>query len=115
MRKQRCGILGAIKCAPNRFALEEFGGVMTIEEFRAIGTGKDCISVEMPDEFLRYHIVKREKYEPKNPTVKELDGKFQEIAWAPGTNETLKLKRPQPLKRNTNNLETSLGITRKGS
>jgi hypothetical protein len=115
MRKQVCGVLTSIKCAPNRFALKEFGGEMTVEEFRAIGTGKDHVTVHMPDEFLRYQIVKRDKYEARGSTVKELDGKFQEIAWAPGTNETLKLKRPQPLKRDANNLETSLGITRKAA
>jgi hypothetical protein len=38
---------------------------------------------------------------------------MQEISSSVGSNETLRLKRTKPLKRDENNLEKTLGITRK--
>jgi hypothetical protein len=34
MRKKMYNQIGSVKAAPNRFKLKEFGGEMTIEEFR---------------------------------------------------------------------------------
>ena len=103
MRKKLYGVIGSIRCAPNRFDLKEFGGTLTIEEFRAgsvtdVGP-KNIIINEVPVEPLRIPM--------KNST------KLSEISNCSGTNEPLRLKRPKPLKRDENNLEKSLGIVRK--
>ena len=102
-----------VKCAPNRFSLKEFGGTLSIEEFRTVGNATGTI-VDMPDEFKRCQLVLRAKYEARATTTETLDTKFSEINNMTTNNETLKLKRPRLLKREStdNNLEKSLGITR---
>ena len=113
LRKKLCGTdysIG-IQCAPNRFALKVFGGELTIEEFRQFGSSERVIT-ELPDEFKKCQIVTRPKYESKALSA---ESKIQEITYSIGSNETLKLKRTKPLKRDSGNntLEKSLGITRK--
>ena len=108
MRKQMCHeCIKPIKSAPSRFVLKEFGGTMTIEEFRSFGDTTGQV-FSLPDEVHRL--------QPKD-TLKSANTtgttKMQDINNSVTTNETLKLKRPQPLKRDENNLEKSLGITRK--
>ena len=65
----------------------------------------------MPDELHRIQEVKI-RNEIKFSTLNEQE-KFQEISRSTSTNDTLKLKRQKPLKREENNLEKSMGITRK--
>ena len=100
--------------APSRYALKEFGGSMSIEEFRAHGDEGHFIMYPLPDEFV---MLPPEVLKPANETTKNsyinLDKKFSEISNSKTTNETLKLKRPKPLKRDEKNLETMLGIVRK--
>jgi hypothetical protein len=109
-RKKLCGTrysLG-VQCAPNRFALKMFGGDMSIEEFRSYGSGEKMI--HLPDEFKPCQILEKPKYEMKS-TPQET--KMQEIQNSTTSNETLKLKRTKPLKRDTGNtLEKSLGLKR---
>lgn len=113
MYKSVHGHLAAIKCAPNRYSLKEFGGTLSIEEFRNMTKNGTRVIVSMPDEVHHIQDVMM-KHEIKAPTECELDNKFQEISRInTSTNETLKIKRQKPLKRDANNLETSLGITRK--
>ncbi len=38
----------AVKCAPNRLALKQFGGHMTIDEFRSFGSSGKFLSVNFP-------------------------------------------------------------------
>ena len=103
MRKKLYGIVGDIKSAPNRYYLKEFGGPMTIEEFRK-GATKDDQRIPGNVEILEKPIINR---------VFNNSEKLAEISSSSGTNEQLKLKRPKPLKRDENNLEKFLGITRK--
>lgn len=103
MRKKMFGKLEPIRAAPNRFSLKQFGGTMTIEEFRA-GTQRDE-PFEKKQE-LRIEPVKSVVI--KNPENQE---KLAEIVNSTHTNEPLRLKRNKPLKRQHNTLENSLGIT----
>ena len=50
--------------------------------------------------------MKSKKYDTPCAIIKKMD----EIKSASGKNETLKLKRDKPLKRNQNNLESALGL-----
>lgn len=112
MRKKLYGKIGTIVRAPSRFSLKEFGGPLTIEEFRK------GITMDSGDQQTGL------TYEPqggevfvKQPTIAATSApyntKMAEISSSLGTNEPLRLKRPKPLKRDENNLEKTLGITRK--
>jgi hypothetical protein len=109
MYKAAHGNVTSIKCAPNRYALKVFGGKLSIEEFR-----KSCtrVIVNMPDHVHHIQDVVL-KNEIRSLSESEMNNKFQEISRTSTTNETLKIKRQKPLKRDVNNLETTLGITRK--
>jgi hypothetical protein len=111
--KQKYGHVDPIKCAPNKYALKEFGGTLSIEEFRKMTLTGPRVMVQMPDEVHNMQIVVRQDMKSAYISEKESDSKFQEITRTNTTNETLKIKRPKPLKRDTNNLETTLGIIRK--
>ena len=100
MRKKMYNQFGHVKPAPNRYLLKEFGGDMTIEEFRENQT-KD---VNEPN-----------KVDTK-PTINNVvpiisnTKKMDEIKNASSSNNALKLKRTKPLKRSHNNLESALGL-----
>jgi len=100
MRKKMYNQIGSVKCAPNRFKLREFGGDLTIEEFRENLT-KDRTDLK-PVETLP--VV--ENVIPIISNTKKMD----EIKNATTNNNALKLKRNKPLKRNHNNLESALGL-----
>ena len=106
MRKKMFNIIGPIITAPNRYNLKEFGGTMTIEEFRS-GITKD-VGLSATD------ISTSNKIEIKytQPGTAHFE-KMSQITDASNVNEPLRLKRTKPLKRNENNLEKTLGITRK--
>jgi hypothetical protein len=114
MHKLAIGKTELIKSAPHRYALQVFGGTLSIEEFRA-STHHNKILV-MPDETHKIQsvmdFVKPEsKMYAYNDNVG--DSKMDEIHKSSGKNETLKLKRNKPLKREeTSTLENSLGIKR---
>lgn len=106
------GHLGPIKSAPNRFALDVFGGELTIEQFR--NHGDSCrAKIVMPDEIKIFQQVEKPKYVEN---VKEVSTtKIYDINNSTVTGETMKLKRPKPLKRDENNLEKTMGIKKKSS
>ena len=114
MKKQMCkGAVTPIKAAPSRYSLKEFGGHMTIEEFRAYGDATGTV-VSLPDEMHKFQVAVKQKYETHaGQGALSSDQKMSDIHSMVATNETLKLKRPKPLKREVNNLEKSLGIIRK--
>ena len=103
MRKKLYGIVGDIKSAPSRYSLKEFGGPMTIEEFRK-GATRDDVPIPNNVEIVEKPVINR---------VFNNSGKLAEISSSSGTNDQLRLKRTKPLKRDENNLEKFLGITRK--
>ena len=101
MRKKMYNQIGPVKPAPNRFRLKEFGGDMTIEEFRANQT-LDTTEVKKVE--TKPYI---DNMIPFVSNTKRMD----EIKNASGNNNNaLKLKRSKPLKRAHNNLESALGL-----
>lgn len=108
--KQKYGHVDAIPCAPSRYALSVFGGKLSIEEFRGADRSSRVV-VRMPDQVYVPHDVSL-KHEVRAVHEGDANTKFQEISTTNTTNETLKIKRPKPLKRDENNLEKTLGIIR---
>lgn len=100
MRKKLFNQIGPVKPAPNRFYLKEFGGDMTIEEFRENQTR----DVEEPKKIETTPVVNN-----KIPIISNTK-KMDEIKNTSSSNSALKLKRNKPLKRNHNNLESALGL-----
>jgi hypothetical protein len=100
MRRKMYNQLGSIKPAPNRFMLKEFGGDLTIDEFRLNQT----VDVIKPNEIEKRPVV--DNVIPFVSNTKKMD----EIKNASSNNSALKLKRNKPLKRDYNNLESALGL-----
>ena len=117
MRKQMTGDLGRVTKAPDRYALKAFGGTMDIEEFRTVSADAFPI-VNLPNETYRIQsvgtkTVVQEAVTSKPPAACKLVDKMAAIQGSSTYNEPLRLKRPRPLKRDKNNLESTLGIVRK--
>jgi beta-phosphoglucomutase-like phosphatase (HAD superfamily) len=100
MRKRMYNQIGTVKCAPNRFKLKEFGGDMTIEEFRENQTRDDTKPNEVETTPVIDNLI---------PIISNTK-KMNEIKNASTSNNALKLKRNKPLMRNHNNLESALGL-----
>jgi hypothetical protein len=99
--------------APSRYNLEMFGGDMTIEQFRNVS--KDDFPIfQMPNEVYVLPITAgKNGITPVHTRPSScIPNKMDEINQSSTHNEPLRLKRPKPLKRDQNNLETSLGIVR---
>lgn len=101
--------------APNRYLLQMFGGDMTIDEFRNISKD-DFPTFQLPNEVYMLPLNQKKSVSVAAPQVtkgvNDLQNKIDEINQSSTHNEPLRLKRPKPLKRDQNNLETSLGIVR---
>jgi|TARA_B110000114_G_scaffold128405_1_gene134456 hypothetical protein len=100
MRKKMFNQIGPVKPAPNRFVLKEFGGDMTIEQFRENQTR----DIEEPKKIESTPVIN--KVIPIISNTKRMD----EIKNASSSNNALKLKRNKPLQRSHNNLESALGL-----
>lgn len=100
MRRRMYNQSGHVKPAPSRYSLDVFGGNMTIEEFRRNQTIDTVEKKEIVSKPYKDNII------PFVSNTKKMD----EINSSTGKNETLKLKREKPLKRNENNLESALGL-----
>ena len=100
MRRKLFDKIGTIKKAQHRQRLIEFGGDLTIDKFRE----NNVVDVEKPRE------VEIEPLPERVIPIVSNTKKLSDITSASGKNETLRLKREKPLKRNDNNLETALGL-----
>ncbi len=108
MRKKLYNICERVQAAPDRYSLKQFGGHLTIEEFRkgmTVDKGEQASHGEVSNKANTIEFVKRH--------IPVASTKLDDIKTSKGTNEPLRLKRPKPLKRDENNLEKTLGITRK--
>ena len=110
LRKKVYNIVTPIRSAPWRFSLKVFGGTLTIEEFRKNETKDTPAVVASPFTDEKTESV---DFVKRVTQLRISDSKMQEISSSVGSNETLRLKRTKPLKRDENNLEKTLGITRK--
>ena len=104
MRKKLYNIFGAIKSAPARQQLDVFGGPLSIKEFRKNQTVDTGPITPIKEEPYKSMVIKINT---------DSTDKMAQIKNSSGKNEPLKLKRAKPLKRDINNLEMTLGITRK--
>jgi len=86
--------------APLREQLDVFGGDLTIDQFRS----NSIVDREKPME------IDSKPLEDRVIPIISNTKKMDEINSSTGKNETLKLKREKPLKRNENNLESALGL-----
>lgn len=100
LRKKMYNQIGPIKPAPHKYRLKEFGGDLTIEEFRKNHT----IDKEKQKEVITEPAISN--MIPIVSNTKKLD----EIKNSASNNNALKLKRTKPLKRSHNNLESALGL-----
>ncbi len=100
MRRRMYNQSSPVKCAPDRFKLKEFGGSMTIEEFRGNLTKDVTKSKPIETTPVVENVI------PIVSNTKKMD----EIKNATSSNNSLKLKRNKPLKRNHNDLESALGL-----
>ena len=99
-----------LRCAPSQKCLKQFGGTITIEEYRSKNNRNVvCIMPENIHHLTR--IVEPIEKTVTTPSSSELKNKLDSINNSTGHNEPLKLKRNKPLKRDTeNNLEKTLGL-----
>lgn len=100
MRRKMFNVLGHVKPAPYRYRLVQFGGDLSIEQFR---------------ENLTVDTTPPEKIDAKpfiDVTIPFVSNtkKMDEINNSNTNNNALKLKRNKPLKRSHNNLESALGL-----
>jgi len=101
-----------IQKAPERYVLKSFGGEYSIEDYRKAHEIGFPI-VNYPNQVYKIqNIIKPQRTTFSAPSSHELEGKLKNIENSGNINETLKLKRPKPLKRDLNNLEMSMGIKR---
>jgi hypothetical protein len=113
MRMKTTKNLKPVCRAPNRYCLKCFGGTMDIEDFRKVGAD-NYPHLHMPDSvyIVPNVVVKTAAEPPRMATARDIRSKMEEINNSTTTTETLRLKRPKPLAREKNNLESMLGLTR---
>ena len=106
LHKKMTGKFKLLKLAPSRYTLKSFGGKLSIEEFRNLNKDEK-VEIRFPNQVqISQNIIKQSKITFEKPSEEELDKKMNNI------NNSLKLKRTKPLKRDVNNLETMMGLTR---
>jgi len=101
--------------APSRYALKLFGGSMTIEEFRK---GLENVWVQIPNSNYYPLIVNKykeitSKEKRKESIIITEESKIDDINNSESTSDDLRLKRPIPLKKAKNNLETLMGLKKR--
>ena len=108
------------QCAPHRNCLKKFGGTLSDEEFHvhSKSPGKTpVLSMPHTENFIHCVIVSDEKplYNQKINTKTDTTRRLAEINSTGGTQKTdsLRLKRPIPIKLGKNNIENALGLVRK--
>lgn len=115
--KKCTGRLGGIRPAPPRITLREFGGRMSIEEFRA-ASNNPVEYVVLPPRMVEHEVVVTERATAAATRTRQNAARpppdlaavvdFKDVS---AKNETLRLKRPKPLRAATNLLETAMGLT----
>lgn len=117
-RKKMYGKTTRLGCVPDKYLLEKFGGPLSEEEYRLHMDKCPLPVMRMPEthNFLHYN-VKTEKYVPKKKESEKAAAATEKMSRiqhsAKADSETLKLKRPIPIKHTENNLESALGIIRR--
>jgi hypothetical protein len=125
LRRKMYGKLTPVTPAPRRWALKCFGGALSIDEFREASNTGATVWIDMPNEVKmvqRVHKPNTILFDNRAVGSGETDVSIasrkhmmKAIKTADTQPETLKLKRPIPLKSNQSTLENSLGLTLKKS
>jgi len=102
-RKAKYGKIGCVPMAPNRFKLKEFGGDMTIEEFRMNA---------LRDEGTSKHVETSAHVERLVPFTSAIEEAASSMVAVNNNKEEgeLTLKRTKPLKKTHASLEEALGL-----
>jgi len=111
LRKLKYGKIIPLKCAPDRYTLKKYGGRFTEDEYRSHFAVLPPVS-SMPNSTHYLHKVVIREDKAHHDTEDEKKKRLKNISNCTTKTDTLKLKRPGPVKLNTNNLESMLGITR---
>lgn len=106
---KRCtGVLSGIRAAPPRISLKAFGGHLSIAEFRGVHEVERCV---LPPRMVVHDIVVMEQDRAATVRSKTMEarappdlGAVVDFKAVSTKNETLRLKRPKPLKNNNRNL-----------
>ena len=114
-KKRILGKVTPTRIAPSRYALELFGGSMTIQEFRS---GTESTWVQIPNSNYYPLIVNKykeitSKEKRKESIIITEESKIDDINNSESTSDDLRLKRPIPLKKAKNNLETLMGLKKR--
>jgi hypothetical protein len=95
LRKKATGVLDTSVAAPTRYALDVYGGPMSIQEFRAVEGGKYRYSI-LPDKMIIHQPVVT-AVDVNESLAKKHKPVPVDFTNAVATNEPLRLKRPKPL------------------
>tara|TARA_R110000851_G_scaffold235288_2_gene387852 strand:+ start:359 stop:730 length:372 start_codon:yes stop_codon:yes gene_type:complete len=111
------------QCAPHRNTLIKFGGELTDEEFRSHAVSPITPVLTMPDRenFIHKLVVMDDtplyNQSAKTPISRHEDNKrladINSSSIKTQKTDSLRLKRPVPIKLSANNIESALGLTRK--
>lgn len=120
IRKRITGTATPLVAAPPRVVLKAFGGYMTIDEYRQLSNhpGPSAWNLPPPRLITYAQVVNDRKHgeERRRTRAKKVDLSSQ-IDLGPSSSahavESLKLKRPKPVKKTTNMLEIALGLVTK--
>lgn len=110
--KEHTGKLKIPPPAPDKFCLKSFGGTMDIDDFRSTH-GNNMPIISLPNQIqMVQNVIQVNKLSYSDPSEQQKESKMTSINNTNVKTETLKLKRTKPLKREANNLETMMGLTR---
>lgn len=109
LRHKMYGKVTRIYPAPHRYHLKKFGGEMTDEEFKT-HTGSCPPPFRMPETERFIHEPVKREYVNKVATAKDRTKKMEEIKTSAKCSEPLRLKRPIPIKHNSNNIAAVFGF-----
>jgi len=114
-KKRVVGKITKTKPAPSRYALELFGGSMSISEFRS---GAKNVWIQLPNSNYYPLIINKykeitSKEKRKESIIITEESKIDDINSSESTTDDLRLKRPIPLKKAKNNLETLMGLKKR--
>jgi len=114
-KKRVVGKITPVRPAPSRYALKLFGGSMTIQEFR---NGAKNMWIKLPNSNYYPLIVNKykeitSKEKRKESTIITEESKIDDINSSESTTDDLRLRRPIPLKKAKNNLETLMGLKKR--
>ena len=109
MRLKLYGKINRIFPSPTRYCLKKFGGPMTEDEYRSCQQGVPPV-LTTPDNEHFINTVKERDYTSHVENTKARKQRLDNINNSTNKTDTLKLRRPVPLKHKSNNLADVFGF-----